>query len=144
MDQCISCEEQTVKIPIGIFVPTRGTTTTDHDNDSPKGIVGFELPEDLLTATLLITLIGRNAAGTVRVSYQIRAMITRRQAETPNAYSVDVGDKSVMNAEDTDLEVELIEGGDTNATLRVTDTGGDAGVMNWSFSFWVLDQIKLA
>ena len=143
MESCSACEEESVKIPLNIFVPSRGSTTTTHSDSTPQTVVGFALPKDELMENLLLTLTGRNADGSVRVAFQIPIMVSNRQADTPNAYTVDQGTQSSMTNEDPDLEADVVANGDAGVNLRVTDDSGDAGVITWKWQIWVLDQLLL-
>ena len=146
MSDCsdLECAEETPCLPLQIYVPTRGKAQTTHSNDTAQLITGFSLPADELMQNLLITLTGRSADGSVRVSYQIPVMVTNLQSESPNAYSADQGSQSDMNNEDAELEAEVVVNGDVGALLRVTDVSSDAGVMEWNWMIWVLDEIKLS
>ena len=129
--------------PMQMLYTSRGTAQTTHADALAKVIVGFTLPIDRLTQNLMITLTGRNAAGTVRVAYQIPVLVTNEQLESPNAYSVDQGSQSTMNNEDPDLDAEVVENGDAGAILQVIDSSSDAGVMTWNWMIHVLDELLL-
>jgi len=144
MEGCIACEEEPVSIPLNIFVPSRGGTTTTHSDSTPKTVVGFALPSDELMENLLVTLTGRNADGSVRVAFQIPIMVSNRQADTPNAYTVDQGTQTSMTNEDPDLEADVVANADLGVNLRVTDDSGDAGVMTWRYQIWTLSQLLLS
>ena len=140
----LECAEETPSLPLQIYVPSRGTAQTDHSDTAAKVILGFALPVDQLMQNILIALTGRNAAGTVRVAFQIPVLVINEQGESPNAYSVDQGSQSSMTNEDSDLEAEVIENGNAGAILQVTDSSGNAGIMEWNFMIWVLDEKLLA
>jgi len=139
---CLNCEEETVRLPLNIFVPTRGNGTTVHADDSPKALVGFVLPKDLLMQNVLITLTGKHTSGAVRLAFQIHAMLTRVDADSPNTYKAEVAAIQAM-ADDPDIEVNVVANGDAGINITVTDTSADAGTINWNFQIWVLDEITL-
>ena len=142
-DSITDCCEQTVSLPLNIFVPIRGNDTTSHPDDSPKAIVGFTLPLDDLSQTVMVTVISKNSTGSIRLSTHIQALVTRRSADSPD-YTVDIGHQALMNSEDLDIEYDLVANGDAGINLRVTDTSGDfAGDLTHNFQIWILDEIVL-
>ena len=141
-DSISDCCEQTVSLPLNIFVPIRGNGTTVHADDSPKALVGFVLPKDLLMQNVLITLTGKHTSGSIRLAFQIHAMLTRVDADSPNTYKAEVAAIQAM-ADDPDIEVSVVANGDAGINITVTDTSADAGTINWNFQIWVLDEITL-
>ena len=141
-DSITDCCEQTVSLPLNIFVPIRGSGTTVHADALAKALVGFVLPKDLLMQNVLITLAGEHTSGSVRLAYQISAMLTRVDADSPNTYKAEVAAIQAM-ADDPDIEVTVVANGDAGINITVTDTSADAGTINWNFQIWVLDEITL-
>ena len=142
-DSITDCCEQTVSLPLNIFVPIRGNGNTVHANDSPKALVGFVLPKDLLMQNVLITLAGEHTSGSVRLAYQISAMLTRVDVDSPNTYKAEVGTIQAMGSDDPDIEVDVVANGDAGINITITDTSADAGTINWNHQTWVLDEILL-
>ena len=138
------CQDIQVALPMGIFVPTRGTATTSHADALSKTVVAITLPDDALAQTLLVTLVGKHTSGAVRLSFQFHVMITRLDSETPNAYSVDIATQHAMVNEDGDIEADIVENGDSGANITITDTSSDAGDIDWNYQIWVLDEIALS
>ena len=137
----MNCCEKTIAIPLGIFVPIRDSGTTTHSDATAQTLFTVTLPEDDLTENLMITLLGEHTSSTVRVAFQIPLMVTRRTDDSPQ-YSVNLGSQSYMTDEDSDIEVEVEVDGSNGVKLNIVDQSGDAGIIDWTYQIWTLDQLK--
>lgn len=139
-ESCLDCEEETVSLPLQIFVPIRGNGDTVHADDSPKALVGFTLPKDLLQQTLMITVTSKHSSGTIRTATVIFLMVSRVDADSPNTYSAEIATINNMRSEDPDLEYDVVANGDAGINITLTDSSSDAGTINSNFQIWVLDE----
>jgi hypothetical protein len=139
----LDCDQQTVAHPFGIYVPSRGSANTVHADALDKVIVAFTLPADELMQNLLITLTGKANSGAIRIAAQIKCMAILRTADTPD-YTLGMGDKTIMNAEDTDISVNVAANGDAGINITAKDFSSDIGTINWNYQIWVLDELLLS
>jgi len=71
-------------------------------------------------------------------------MVTRRGAESPSAYSVDVGTESWLVKQDGDIEFQIVAVGDTNYQIEAVDSSGDLGIVDWKYSIQLKESQSLA
>lgn len=135
---------RSVAIPMGVRIPTRGSAQTDHSDAAAKLILNGELPADDLAQLFQFSLIGVDSTKTIRLAFILPFMISRRGAESPNAYKVRMGLQQWINQDDGDLEPEVIGVGDTNYQINMIDTTGDLGIVDWKWTLQLLESISLA
>lgn len=138
-------ERNNLGIPYEIFIPIRGIQTTDHSTANPQVITSISVADGELNIAenYLITLTGKKDDNTKSVSFSIPVLLTRINADTPNAYKAETGSISAMTSQESDFFVELVANGDVGANLEVTHDIGSAGNWEWVFQIWKMDELLL-
>jgi len=141
---CPDCDDGRPRLPLQIYIPSRGQADTVHADALAKVITAFTLPVDALMQNLIITLTAKHTSGAVQLAFQIHLMVSQIQADTPNAYRVEIATKHNMRNLDPEIDVDVVANGDAGINITALDNSSDAGTINWNFQIWVLDELLLS